>query len=182
MADQAAVLEHDVPERPTRAPGVELSGQMEDSAFEDRPWLILRDGTFVRVTELLYRVAEAADGTKDIEGVAGSVSEATGRSVSPDNIRTLVRDRLIPLGLVPKADGSVVESPGGDDGRSPMQIGARTAKLPSLYVEPVANAFKALFLPPVVIAVLAAGLGVVGWLFFVHGVGPGFRSAVQAPW
>src|SRR5688500_15073900 len=165
MPDQSAVLEGDVPERPTRAPGVELSGEMEDSAFEDRPWLILRDGTFVRVTELLYRVAEAADGTKDLDGVAGSVSEATGRSVTSDNVRTLVRDRLIPLGLVPKADGSVVESAGGEDGRSPMQIGMRSAKLPARYVQPLANAFKALFLPPIILAVLVVGLAAVGWLF-----------------
>src|SRR3712207_692836 len=113
MADQSAVLENEVPERPTRAPGVELSGEMEDSAFEDGPWLILRDGTFVRVTELLSRVAEASDEEKGIDGVAASLSEATTRSVNPDNVRPLVRDRLVPLGLVPEADGTVVEAPGG---------------------------------------------------------------------
>lgn len=172
----------DVPERPALAPGVELSEEMDDSAFEDQPWLILRNGDFVRVTELLYRVAEAANGERSLGEIATAVSEATGRTVSADNVAHLVRERLIPLGLVVGADGSVAKPADQSASRSPLQIGMRTAQIPGRVLEPLAQAFKVLFSPPILLAILALGLAAVGWVLLVHGVGESFRKAVYEPW
>jgi len=97
-----------VAERPRLAPDVTLSGEMKDSAYEQQQWLAERSGTFVQLTELLYRVAEQADGEHTLEEMAAGVSEATDRVVSADNIRQLLSGKLIPLGLVTTADGSVV--------------------------------------------------------------------------
>ena len=48
------------------APGVELVGEMRETGFVDRQWLLRRDGRFVQLTELLYRTAEQVAG--DAEG------------------------------------------------------------------------------------------------------------------
>jgi putative peptide zinc metalloprotease protein len=164
------------------APGVELSGAMEDSAFEEPPWLILRGDAFIRLTELLYRVVEQADGKRTIGQIAEAVSKATGRAISEDNVRKLVRDRLIPLGLIAKADGTVAKGSDGGPSRSPLQIGMRTAQIPGRVLEPVAQVFKVLFMPPILLGVVAAGLVAMGWVFLLHGVGEGLRTAVYEPW
>src|SRR3712207_2287698 len=93
-----------VPDRPQLAPNIELSGQMEDSGFAEQQWLILRNGAFVQVTELLFRVAEQANGQRTLEEMAQGVSAATGRGVSADNVRQLVESKLIPLGIIARAD------------------------------------------------------------------------------
>jgi hypothetical protein len=59
-----------VPERPSLAPGVELVGQIEGSSFQNSQWLIQRDGRFLRVSELLYRVAEHANGQLTLDEIA----------------------------------------------------------------------------------------------------------------
>jgi hypothetical protein len=46
-------------ERPKLAPGVDLAGQMQESAVVNPPWLLEREEAgYIQVTELLYRVAE----------------------------------------------------------------------------------------------------------------------------
>src|SRR5688500_7847983 len=66
----------DVPERPALAPNVELSGEMQEGGFADQQWLVQRNGTFIQLTELLYRVAEQANGERTLEEMAAGVSEA----------------------------------------------------------------------------------------------------------
>src|SRR5690242_21818480 len=102
-ADSAQVA---IPDRPALAPNVELSGAMQESGFEKEQWLVQRDGRFIQITELLYRVAEQANGERSAEEMAQGVSEATGRKVSADNVRQLV-GKLIPLGIILQADGTV---------------------------------------------------------------------------
>src|SRR5438034_995771 len=45
-----------VPERPRLADGVELAGEMVESAFKSPPWLVSRDGRYIQVSKLLYVV------------------------------------------------------------------------------------------------------------------------------
>ena len=59
-----------------RADGIELIGEFEGSGFKEPPLLARRaDGQVVQLTELLYEVAEAADGRRDAE-VAAIVERA----------------------------------------------------------------------------------------------------------
>src|SRR5688572_1263864 len=94
-----------VPEVPKLAGGVHLSGDMDESAFVEPQWLVQRDGQFVQLTELLYRVAEQIDGRRDLSEIAEAVGDAIDRDVTDDNIRQLIAEKLIPLGLVQTADG-----------------------------------------------------------------------------
>jgi len=59
-----------VSERPALAPQVHLSGQMQASGFTEPLWLIQRDGQFLQVSQLLYRVAELANGERTLGEIA----------------------------------------------------------------------------------------------------------------
>src|SRR5215216_4819992 len=88
-----------VPECPALAPSVQLVGEMQDSGFQDRQWLIQRNGQFIQLTELLYRIAEHANGERTLEDIAAGVTEATDWIVTVDNVRLLLQTKLIPMGL-----------------------------------------------------------------------------------
>ena len=95
------------PSSPRLAHGVELIGEFEDSGFKEPPLLARRaDGQVVQLTQLLYLVAEACDGDRDVEAVADAVTERFGRRVSGENVAFLVEEKLRPLGVLAHADGS----------------------------------------------------------------------------
>ena len=64
---------------PELAHGIELIGEFEDSGFKEPPLLARRaDGQVVQLTQLLYLVAEACDGERDVEAIADAVTERFG--------------------------------------------------------------------------------------------------------
>ncbi len=103
-APQAAL--ESAPERPCLAAGVELHGQIKESGFEQAQWLVERDGRFIQLSELLYRVVERCDGQHTLDEIAEGVRAATCRNLSAENIRYLLVTRLIPTRLVDDAAGS----------------------------------------------------------------------------
>src|SRR5207248_7065568 len=95
----------EMPERPALAHKVELVGELQGTGFADRQWLLQRDGQFVQVTELLYRLAEQANGERTHEEIAEKVTQVTDWAVTADDVRQLVQTKLIQLGLIYPADG-----------------------------------------------------------------------------
>src|SRR4051794_7139125 len=93
-----------------RADGVELIGGMVGSGYRQPPALARRgDGQTFQLTPLLYLVLATVDGRRSYDEVAERVSAAYGRTVTGDNIRSLVDSQLRPLGLLAKEDGSQPE-------------------------------------------------------------------------
>src|SRR3954451_17171114 len=93
-----------------RADGLQLIGEMRGSGYRVAPSLVRRaDGQTIQLSRLLYLVLEAVDGRRDIDEVATVVSDGFGRPVSADNVASLVVDKLRPLGLLVRADGSEPE-------------------------------------------------------------------------
>lgn len=178
QADRGSNPEEPLPERPQLAPNVELSGAMQESGFTKQQWLVQRDGRFIQLTELLYRVAEQADGARTHEEMARGVAEATGRKVSAENVRALLR-KLLPLGLVVKADGSVAKTGAGP--RSPLAVNMRMAMISPRYIDPFTRFLQYLYYPPVLIAVLLVTGLAQAWLFFAHGVAGATRTALERP-
>ena len=83
---------------PARADGVQLIGEMKGSGYREPPALARRgDGQTIQLTPLLYLVLAALDGERTHEEVAAEVSRSFGRTVSADNVRTLV-EQLRPDG------------------------------------------------------------------------------------
>src|SRR5437762_1994050 len=63
-----------LPERPSLASNVQLVGAMKGTGFKDQQWLIEREGQFIQVTELLYRIAELASGERTLKEIAAGVT------------------------------------------------------------------------------------------------------------
>jgi putative peptide zinc metalloprotease protein len=170
-----------VSERPVLAPAVELVGEMLGSGFVDRQWLIKRDGRFIQVSELLYRIAEQADGQRTLDEIAGRVMDATDWMVHTEDVRRLVETRLMPLGVLVDPEGPVVR-PDERGAHSPLQINLRKRILSSGVLEPITAALSFLYAPPVVIPVLILICIGHGWLYLVHGVQRSMEAVIYSPW
>ncbi|HET6651854.1 MAG TPA: hypothetical protein VFH10_04365, partial [Nocardioides sp.] len=127
---------------------------------------------------LLYQTLEAVDGHRDYDQVAAVVSERSGRTVSADNIRSLVTDQLRPLGLLAKADGGQPELK-----RSNPLLGLRFrySITDPERTRRLTAPFAALFAPLIAIPLLAA-FGVVSWwVFFEKGLAQATYEAFEHP-
>src|SRR3954454_14950112 len=88
-------------EVPARADGVELIGEMKGSGYRQAPALARRgDGQTIQLSPLLHLVLSHVDGRRTNDEVAALVSADFGRTVTADNVRTLVDDQLRPTGLL----------------------------------------------------------------------------------
>ena len=173
-----------VAERPRLAPNVALCGQLADSGFAKPQWLVQRDGDFIQLTELLYRIAEQANGHRTLAEIAIGVSRAVGRRLTADHVRHLVAGGLVPRGIVLRAEdtdtarpGATTQAPTG----SPLQVNAKLAVIGPRLIDPVARVLQVFFWPPVLIPALVLVVAAQGWLFFIHGAGGGVRDALASP-
>ena len=162
-----------------RAHGIELIGEFEGSGFKVTPHLARRaDGQVVQLTQLLYLVAEATDGQRDVEAIADVVSEQYGRRVTGDNVQFLVDEKLRPLGVLAGADGSTPEL----EQRSPLlALRHRRPVLSEAATNRAARLLTWLHAPVVLVPVLLAIAAFDIWLFGIHGVAGGLRSALYSP-
>jgi putative peptide zinc metalloprotease protein len=179
---QAPVVE--VPERPALAPDVKLIGEMRETGFEERQWLIQRGEQFIQLTELLYRVAEKSNGERTLDEVAAAVTKATDWMVSADNVRRLIQSKLLPLGIIAPGNGAAEphNEPTRRTGvRSPLAVNMRQRLIGPRFIDPVTKVLQILFAPPVVVPVLLAVMFAHGWLYLMHGVGPALREVILEP-
>jgi putative peptide zinc metalloprotease protein len=169
-------------ERPSLAPNVELTGELQGSGFKDRQWLIQRDGHFIQTTELLYRIAERMDGEHTLEEIAAGVTEVSDWKLSTDNVRQIIQDKLVPLGLVSTADSPVIPHVSEHNQNSPLALNMRLKVLSPRLIDPITNVLQFLFAPPLLIPILMAIIFTQGWLYLVHGVTQGALEVIYGPW
>jgi putative peptide zinc metalloprotease protein len=164
---------------PVRADGVQLIGQSQGSGYREAPSLVRRaDGQTLQLTQVLYLVLEAADGTRGLAEIAEYASTGSGRLVSAGNVRTLIDSQLLPMGLLQLADGSQPEVRKADPllgmrFRYTVTDPERTRKLTA--------PFAALFNPLFVVAVTAAFLAACWWVLMVKGLGSATHQAFANP-
>jgi putative peptide zinc metalloprotease protein len=162
-----------------RGEGVELIGEYEGSGFKQPPLLARRsDGQVVQLTRLLYLVATACDGRRDARGVADIVTQRCGRVVSAANVRFLVEKQLRPVGVLALADGTTPELP---QRRALLALRHRRPIASEKAVNAAAAPLMCLHRPPIQALVLAAILVFDVWLFGLHGIAAGLRSALYEP-
>jgi putative peptide zinc metalloprotease protein len=171
------------PEQSDRAPrlarDVELLGEYEGSGFKEPPFLVRRsDGQTISLSRLLYAVAEACDGRRTYDEIAAEASRTFGRRLSARNAKTLVEDKLTPLGVVANHDGS---QPALSKPDSLLALNLRKGVVPPRMVRAITTVFYPLFFPPVVVAALGALVAFDWWLFLHHGVAQGIRETVMHP-
>src|SRR2546426_2791263 len=86
-----------VPNRPVLAPGVQLAGEFAGGAFKDQQWLIEQNGHFVQVPELLYRIAQYANGERTLDEIASLITTSTDWIATPEQVATIIGAKLLPL-------------------------------------------------------------------------------------
>jgi putative peptide zinc metalloprotease protein len=159
---------------PRLAPGTQLVGEYQGSGLKEPVYLMRRaDGQFIQLARLPYLVAAEADGESDFEQIALRVSRDFGRTVSADNVRFFVEERLQPLGVLAVTDGSSVELPRA---KPVLALTFRTPIVPEGVVQAFTAVFRPFFFAPVVIVMLAGFAALDFWLFFIHGIS---QSAVE---
>ena len=187
QAIQPSVL--DVPERPTLAPNVQPVGEIPGTGFTNQQWLILRNGQFLQVSELLYRVAEQLDGERTLSEIAERLTDATEWAVTEDNVRQIIASKLIPLALVATGD-EIVSADGGTSSTtspaqgtpSPLGVNMRMKVIGPQFLNPVTRVLKDLFAPVRLAAVMFVVLLAHWWLYFQHGVTAGVVDVLYHPW
>ncbi|WP_051385821.1 M50 family metallopeptidase [Actinokineospora inagensis] len=164
---------------PRRADGVRLIGEMRGSGYRRPPALVRRaDGQVLQLTPLLYRVLEAVDGETDHDGIAARVGTAIGRRVTADDIRTLLDAKLRPLGVLKGADGS---DPRPRKANPLLGLRLRCVISKPELTRRVTAPFTWLFHPLVVLALVAAFVGVGYWVLFDKGLAGAAYQAFSQP-
>jgi hypothetical protein len=183
-AGQSQTIYVTVPDRPALADDVRLLGPMKDGGFKSTMWLAQRGDRFVQLTELLYRIAEQADGTRPLAEIAAAVSRSTGRTVSASNVRTLIGARLMPLGLLAAPEDSPLRaavSRRPTTGRSPLGVNMHLAKVGPRVIEPLTRVLQVFFWSPIVMSILVLVALTHWWLYFAHGVGDSLLETIYRP-
>ena len=165
--------------RPHLAPGVELLGQYKGSGFKEPPFLVRRpDGQIVQLPGTLYAIAELADGSRDSATIGEELSQLLRRGLDADAVDYLVREKLVPLGVMAAANGRAVEVEKPDP---LLALKFRARVVPRWVVRALTAVFRPLFFGPVVLAALGAFVAFDVWLFGIHGVAQGIRATLSNP-
>jgi putative peptide zinc metalloprotease protein len=162
-----------------RADGVELIGEMAGSGYRVPPCLARRaDGQTIQLTPLLYALLREIDGHRTPKEVSAAVSASTGRTVSEENVRQLVDEKLRPLGLLRRKDGSQPEL----TKRNPLLgLQFRYVVTDPERTRRLTDPFRFLF-RPLVVATLLIAFGVVcWWVFFRKGLASAAYDAFERP-
>lgn len=168
-----------VTDSPRLAEGVQLLGEYAGTGYREPQYVARRPGgQMVQLSHLLHLIAEQSDGGTSEKDIADLVSSVYGKTVSPENVRTLIEGKLRPLGVLAAADGS---SPPVETRDPLLALKLRTQLLRPTLVGMLARLARPVFWPPVVVAVVVGLIAVDVWLFFVHGLGSGIRATVQQP-
>nr|WP_261567939.1 hypothetical protein [Frankia gtarii] len=167
-----------MPVRPRRADGLALLGEFAGSGL-DRPVELARrgDGQVVALTELLAHILAAADGTRDVEAIAGRVTAREGRAVSGADVRYLIADRLMPLGLI-AAVGGATPNPRA---ATMFTLAGRRTLLPAPVVARISGVLAVLFRPAAVAGLLAMLVAADIWAFRRHSVADSAAAVLATP-
>lgn len=162
------------------ADGVRLAGPMVDAGYENQQWLIAREGEFLQVSELIYRVAEQVDSSRTDDEIADRVTEVMPFAVTAEHISRIVETKLAPLGIVDSEEdsGAVADR---SKGSGPLRVSGRLATVGPNVIEPFTRVLKALFHPLIAVPLLCAIVAAHVWLYLGHGLGGALVELIERP-
>jgi putative peptide zinc metalloprotease protein len=166
-------------ESPALAENVLLVGELQEGGFSQRQWLIQRDGQFIQVTELLYRIAKQIDGMRSVEEIAAQVSASSDWLITPEQVRKLLHTNFVPLGLLAGQEQPVPTSAG--QSRSPLRVNMRMRMLSPRFIDPITRVLQHLYRPWVMLPLLTVIVGAHEWLYLRQGVGAGLLDVFAKP-
>ena len=152
---------------------------MPGSGYKEPPSLVRRaDGQMIQLTTLLFQVLDAIDGNRTYDEVAAEVTTSYGKQVSAANIATLVDEKLRPIGVLLKADGSEPEL---KKSNPLLGLRMRYAVTDPAKTDRITTPFAALFNPVLVVAIVVGFLYVCWWLLFSKGLASATHQALHKP-
>jgi putative peptide zinc metalloprotease protein len=172
-------------EYPSRAQGVDLLGATDAGPQGDR-WLVCVGGSrYVQATPRLYLVLFYSDGKTSPDEIARRVSQDLGREMTADQVRWLIRERLVPAGLVSAGRSTSVtptDGPGAVEPRTALlAIKHRLPILPYRVTAPLAGLLSHLYWPPAGVVLVAGAAGVAAWTYLGPGLSTGIHSLINHP-
>src|SRR5215469_5928634 len=163
---------------PRLADGTELMGEFRDSGDSQPPSLVRRpDGQVIQMSRLLYLTASALDGHRDDTAIAEIVSAGLGKTLTADQARYLITEKLAPLGIL-SVTGAAAAAPVANQ---LLTLKARGTLLPERTAAAAGTLLRPLFRPPVIAAVIAVAAALDYWIFAVHGLGAGLAQVLREP-
>jgi putative peptide zinc metalloprotease protein len=175
---------YDVPYRPALAPNVGLAGELQQAGFDKRQWLLQRDGQFIQVTELLYRIAEQMDGNRTLEEIAARVSQSSEWIVNSEQVRKLLHTNFSRLGLLAGEKRVGISGAGISAlprSRSLLQVNMKMRMLSPRLIDPVTKVLQHLYRPWAMFPLLAAIIVAHEWLYLRNRVGVGLLDVFTRP-
>lgn len=168
-----------VPPYPRLAPSVELLGELPETGFQERQWLVRRAGRLLQLSELLYRVVEQATGRHSLAEIAAAMTASTEWLLTADDVKALLMHKLLPLGLVLPASGLAVLP---DAPAAPLLgVNLRAKAIGPRPIEAFARRLQLLYAPPLLLPLLLV-IGLThGWLYAAHGVTRGLYQVLFTP-
>jgi putative peptide zinc metalloprotease protein len=158
---------------------VTLIGELPGSGYKQAPSLVRRsDGQTVQLTRLLYLALEAVDGRRGYDDIADHVSERFGKRLTVQQARHLVDDKLRPIGLLTRADGS---QPEVRKANPLLAVKFKYVVSDPRVTRRVTAPFAVLFHPLVVLPLVAAFVVMAGWVLFREGLAAAARDAFAQP-
>ncbi|HEX6403909.1 MAG TPA: hypothetical protein VF003_12240 [Pseudonocardiaceae bacterium] len=143
---------------PRLAEGIELIGEYQGSGFVQAPYIVRRaDGQVIQLPRLLYLLAANVDGERDHERLASVLSTEFGKVVQADQVAFLLEKRLRPVGIVVDEDAPASKMAVKSDPLLALKF--RVGVVPEGAVWRIAGLFAPMFWPPVILAALAAFVG-----------------------
>jgi putative peptide zinc metalloprotease protein len=164
--------------RPQLLAGTELIGRVAGSGLREPPYLVRRcDGQVVQLSRLLYVIASTMDG-RDLLAIAGDAGARLEVRITPEQVAYVAEQKLVPLGLIAPRDGT---PPNLEPLNALLALRFRAGIVGERAVNVIAKLLRPLFLPPVLMATLAALIACDVWLGTSHGIGAGLRIVIHHP-
>src|SRR5207253_2726978 len=170
-----------VPNRPVLADGVQLIGEFASGAFRNQQWLIEQNGHFIQVPELLYRIAQYANGERTLDEIASLITASTDWIATPEQVGTIIAAKLLPLMIVAPAVGAPAAPAVTRPLAGPLQLRLRTRVLGPRVIDPASNVFRFLHAPAVMIPLLIGAAAAHAWFYLVHGMVASIRDVAYVP-
>jgi putative peptide zinc metalloprotease protein len=134
------------------------------------------DGQVIQMSQLLCGVACRIDGFRSPAAIAKLVSGDLGRSPNADQVRYLITEKLLPLGIVTTGD-----APAAVPKANPLLALKARGTLPERAADAAGALLRPLFRWPLVVAVVGSVLAVDYWLFAADGLGGGLTQVMRDP-